>query len=268
MKIGFIGGGNMAQALIGGIARRHPDATFVVVDPYAPTRDKVGALPRVAAFAAPSDALADCDGVLLAVKPGEMRDAITLGAPWLGGKPVISIAAGTRTRQIAQWMGSTEDRSRIVRAMPNTPALICAGITGVFATSATTDEDRALAGTLLGAVGQVIWVDDEAKLDHVTAVSGSGPGYVFALIEALERGAVDLGISPDDARRLAIATFAGASRLAAESPESLATLRERVTSKGGTTHAGLTRMHDAGVFDGIVEGVRAASKRAKELGES
>ena len=271
MKIGFLGGGNMAQALIGGLRAKHADATFVVVEPYEPARV---ALARLVADATlhptPSADLSSCDAVVIAVKPQVFREAITTAARWLDTPLVVSIAAGIRTREIARWLGAghADGSTRpIVRAMPNTPALIGAGITGLFARPSVGDAARELAGTLLGAVGQTLWVEREEQLDAVTAVSGSGPAYVFAFIEALERGAIELGLAADDARRLAVATFTGASRLAAQSEEPISVLRERVTSKGGTTHAALTHMNASGCQAAIVAAIRKAAERSAELGD-
>ena len=267
MKIGFIGGGNMAQALMGGLRARRPDARFVVIEPHAPTRDLVARfVDPVELHDAPCIALSGCDAVLVAVKPNDFRQAIASSASWLDGPLIVSIAAGIRTGEITRWLGI--DRAPVVRAMPNTPALIGEGITALYAMPVVDADGRALAESLLSAVGQTLWVDDEAKLDAVTAVSGSGPAYVFSFIEALEQGGTELGLSPVDARRLAIATFVGASRLAAQSEEPLAVLRQRVTSKGGTTHAALTHMTERGCHDVIVQAIHKASERSAELGDT
>ena len=268
MKIGFIGGGNMAQALMGGIAARHADARFVVIEPHPPTREIVARFVRdVALHDVPSADLAACDAVVVAVKPQNFREAVTSAARWLERPLIVSIAAGIRTREIAHWCGHDHTPRAIVRAMPNTPALIGEGITALYAMPGVDAARKDLATQLLDAVGQTLWVDDEAQLDAVTAVSGSGPAYVFAFIEALEQGGVELGLSADDARRLAVATFVGASRLAAASEEPIAVLRERVTSKGGTTHAALTHMHEAGCHRAIVRAIHAAATRSAELGD-
>ncbi len=285
MKIGFIGGGNMAQALMGGLVAKRIDADFVVVEPHATTRETLArTMRRIALHDVPSADLTACDAVVFAVKPQQFREAATSAARWLGLAPtqspqqssaqttqhqmplVISIAAGIRTQEIAHWLAAEHGHHPIVRTMPNTPALIGEGIAGLYATPEVDARGRALAETLLGAVGQTLWVDEEAKLDAITAVSGSGPAYVFAFIEALQQGARELGLSEEDARRLAVCTFVGASRLAAASEEPIAVLRERVTSRGGTTHAALTRMQDAGVNAAIVDAVHAAARRSAELG--
>lgn len=268
MKIGFIGGGNMAQALMTGIAARHGDATFVVIEPHAATRATVARIVRNAALHdVPSADLAGCDAVIIAVKPQNFREAVTAAARWLDGPLVISIAAGIRTSEIAHWLAHDTRPRPIVRAMPNLPALIGEGITALYAMAMVDTRERELAERLLSAVGQTLWVDDEATLDSVTAVSGSGPAYVFSFIEALEQGGLELGLSPEDARRLAVATFVGASRLASQSEEPISVLRERVTSKGGTTHAALMHMNESGCHQAIVRAIHAAAKRSAELGD-
>jgi pyrroline-5-carboxylate reductase len=276
MKIGFVGGGNMAQALMGGLIAKRVDATFVVVEPDPSTRATLARIvPHAVVHDTPSADLASCDAVVFAVKPQVFREAATTAARWLAVDPsaplVISIAAGIRVREIAHWLAPSTNAEHtgrpIVRAMPNTPALIGEGMTGLYAVPAVDRRERALAETLLAAVGQTLWVDEEAKLDVVTAVSGSGPAYVFSFIEALEQGAIDLGMTPEDARRLAIATFVGASRLAAESAEPVSVLRERVTSKGGTTFAALTHLAEARCSEAIIGAIHKAALRSAEMGD-
>jgi pyrroline-5-carboxylate reductase len=268
MKIGFIGGGNMAQALMGGLIAKRVDASFVVVEPHAQTRATLTRLVKNATVhESPSADLGSCDAVVIAVKPQTFREAVTAAARWLEQPLIVSIAAGIRTPEIAHWLGADHTARPIVRAMPNTPALIGAGITALYAAPSVGQRDRDLAQTLLAAVGQTLWVDEEAKLDAVTAVSGSGPAYVFSFIEAMEQGAIELGLSAADARRLAVATFVGASRLALETEEPISILRERVTSKGGTTYAALTHMQEAGCHDAIVEAIHKAAQRSAELGD-
>ncbi len=267
MKIGFVGGGNMAQALMGGLVARHHDVAFVVIEPHAPTRDTVTRAVRGATLhERPSADLATCDAVIVAVKPQQVREAVADVSAWLAGTLVVSIAAGIRTRDLARWMGAGATPA-IVRAMPNTPALIGEGITGLYAMPAVSREQRELADRLLSSVGQTLWLDDESRLDAVTAVSGSGPAYVFSFIEALEQGGLELGLTLGDARRLAIATFVGASRLASESEEPIAVLRERVTSKGGTTHAALAHLNASDCHAAIVAAIHAAARRSVEMGD-
>jgi pyrroline-5-carboxylate reductase len=183
--------------------------------------------------------------------------------PHLAAPLIVSIAAGTRSADIGRWLGV----DAIVRTMPNTPALIGRGITGMAATAAVDAAQRALAESILRAAGDVLWFDDEAQLDAVTAVSGSGPAYVFYFIEALARAGEEMGLGGDKARALAVQTFVGAAHLAAQSAEPLSVLRERVTSKGGTTAAALSWLEANAVSARIVEAAQAAQRRALELGD-
>jgi pyrroline-5-carboxylate reductase len=267
----FIGGGNMASALIGGlVAKGRPVAGFRVVEPHADARARLAAAyPGIALFEAAGDAaVAGADIVVLAVKPQQMRAAAAALAPFIGGdrRPVVlTIAAGIRIGDLARWLG---DSPRIVRAMPNTPALIGRGISGVFAPAAVDAAGRALAAAVLAAGGEVVWVDAEERLDAVTAVSGSGPAYVFYFLEALEAAGLAQGFSAADARRLAVATFDGAVALAQQSEHEPAVLRAQVTSKGGTTEAALAVLEAAGVKAGIAAAIDAAARRARELGDT
>lgn len=266
MKMLFIGGGNMAAALIGGlIARGTSAADIVVADPSEAQRESLAARFGVAAVPAADAATIGASGlILLAVKPQQMREAVGALAPAIAGQLVISVAAGIRAVDLSRWLGG---HRRIVRAMPNTPALIGQGVTGLAAPADLASGDRALAARILGAVGTTVWVDDESKLDAVTAISGSGPAYVFLFIEALEAAAVKLGLNPDQARALAQGTVAGAAQLAAQSSEPPATLRERVTSKGGTTAAALAEFEAAGLRELVARATRAAERRSVELGD-
>jgi pyrroline-5-carboxylate reductase len=265
MQITFIGGGNMATALVGGlVARGFAPASVKVVEVVAEARARLGQAFGVACFEHADAAVPFGDVVVLAVKPQQMRTVAQSLARALRGELVLSIAAGIRLVDLQRWLGG---HPRLARCMPNTPALIGAGITGLYARPEAGGEGRAHAQAILEAVGEVIWVDDEALLDPVTAVSASGPAYVFYFIEALERAARELGLDPAGARRMAIATFRGAAELAARSPEAPATLRERVTSKGGTTERALATMQADRVADAIVRAVRAAAERARELGD-
>jgi pyrroline-5-carboxylate reductase len=211
-----------------------------------------------------AEAILGADTVVLAVKPQQMRDAARQLSPFIGAVPrVLSIAAGVRTGDLARWLG---EYRRIVRAMPNTPALIGAGIAALYATPEARPTATP-AAAILEACGEVVWVDDEAKLDAVTGVSGSGPAYVFYFMEALERAARELGLPSDDARKLVYATFAGSIALAQRSDDPPAVLRANVTSKGGTTAAALEVLAAAGVADAFVRAVKAAATRARELGD-
>jgi pyrroline-5-carboxylate reductase len=178
---------------------------------------------------------------------------------------VLSIAAGIRLAELARWL---DGYPRLVRAMPNTPALVGRGISGVYAAPGVDAADRARVSSVLDAAGEVVWLDDEAKLDAVTAVSGSGPAYVFYFVEALEEAARELGIAPEDARRLAYATVAGSMALALASPDAPSVLRARVTSKGGTTERAIGSLAADEVKSKIVAAVKAAALRARELGDA
>jgi len=264
-SIAFIGGGNMAGALIGGlIARGMPAARIRVLEIDAARRAQLRQQFGVDTLAAPDASLRDAETVILAVKPQQLQQVCAELRPHLAAPLVLSIAAGIRAADIARWLA----QPRVIRAMPNTPALIGLGISGVAALAAASADDRQRAQTLLEAVGPVVWFEDEALLDPVTAVSGSGPAYVFYFIEALQRAGTELGLAPAQARELAVATFRGAAELAARSDDSLATLRERVTSKGGTTAAALARMDTDRIGNGIVAAVHAASARATEMGDA
>jgi pyrroline-5-carboxylate reductase len=177
---------------------------------------------------------------------------------------VLSIAAGIRAKDLSRWLNG---HTAIVRTMPNTPALIGKGITGMVAMEGVSSQQREAADAIMCAVGATVWLDDETLIDPVTAVSGSGPAYVFYFIEAMQQAAQEMGLTAEQGKQLAIATFVGASQLAAESSESISLLRERVTSKGGTTYAALTSMEASGVKDAIVKAMKAAAARGKELGE-
>jgi len=265
MKLSFIGGGNMAAALIAGLAGQMTAAENIhVVDPNP------GQLERLASFGVTTSGSIDAqvagsDVIVLAVKPQQMKDVAAALAPFLQGQPLLlSIAAGIRSADLSRWLG---DYAAIVRCMPNTPALIGQGITGMVAMAAVSDEHKTAADNIMKAVGQTVWLDHEDLIDPVTAVSGSGPAYVFFFIEAMQQAAVELGLSPEQGKQLALATFTGAAQLAAQSSDDVAVLRERVTSKGGTTYAALQSMEGAGVKQAIVAAVKAAAARGVELGD-
>ena len=267
MNVLFIGGGNMAQAIIGGLlAQGSPARNFCVVDPVKETRDRISAL-GVKADAQVTNSMLDCNAIVLAVKPQMMREAITPLATRLTSQIVISIAAGVGISSIGRWLGDGASQyENVVRAMPNTPALIRAGITGMYASTAVGGGGRLTAESLLAAVGETVWFDNEAMLDAVTAISGSGPAYVFYFIEALEQAALELGFNEHDARLFANQTFLGGARLAADSDESASTLRQRVTSKRGTTEAAIRTFDQHALKQNFIDGVRAACARSREIG--
>ncbi len=262
MKIAFIGGGNMATALIAGLAGKQ----MHVVDPNADALQRLAAQYGVSTATGIDGALAQSDVIVLAVKPQNMRDVAAALLPHLqASQPLIlSIAAGIRGADLARWLGGY---SAIVRTMPNTPALIGLGITGMVAMEGVSAAQKQAADAIMKAVGQTVWLDDEAQIDPVTAVSGSGPAYVFYFIEAMQQAAVELGLSEEQGKQLALATFVGAAQLAAQSSDPVPLLREKVTSKGGTTYAALSSMEQSGVKERIVAAVKAAAARGRELGD-
>lgn len=264
MRITFIGGGNMASALIGGILDRISGAAITVVDPAVSQRAALEQRFSVKAHAEPVPEALDSDVIVMAIKPQQMREAARAIAQHIDRQLVVSVAAGIRAGDLSRWLGG---HSRIVRCMPNTPALVGAGITGLAALPGLPEDDRAVAEGLLAAVGQTLWVDEESMLDAVTAVSGSGPAYVFYFMEAIEAAAARMGFDAEQARKLTLATFAGAAKLAAQSPEPASVLRERVTSKGGTTAAALDVMTQRELPRHIADALQAACARSVELGD-
>jgi pyrroline-5-carboxylate reductase len=253
----------MASAIIGGLIRQGvAPAGFEVVEPLADARERLAREFGITAQAQAGAALARCKALVWAVKPQSFAEAAQPVRDLAPGALHLSVAAGIPSGSIARWLGS----ERVVRAMPNTPALVGQGMTGLFAREAARGE-RALVEQILGATGELIWVEAEDALNAVTAVSGSGPAYVFYFIEALAEAGVELGLAPEQARRLAVGTFTGASALAANAPEPPEVLRARVTSKGGTTHAAITSMEGDELKAKFKTAIRAAHRRAVELGK-
>ena len=263
-NIVFIGGGNMASAIVGGLVKSgRAVASILVVDPGEAQRDKLRADFGVRTLAAADPTLAGAALVVWAVKPQYFGAAAAPCAPFVGKALHLSVMAGIRSEAIAKATGA----ARIVRSMPNTPALIGQGIAGLYASSAVTAVDRAEVEAVLAPTGQTLWVAREEDLDAVTALSGSGPAYVFYFIEAMMQAARDMGLTTEQGKQLALATFAGATSLAQASSETPEVLRERVTSKGGTTYAALMSLEASGVKPAIVQALRAAQLRARELGD-
>ncbi len=262
--ITFIGGGNMASAIIGGLLRQgHPPERLQVVEPWDEQRTRLTqAFPGVALHAAAGSALQPSDMVIWAVKPQTFREAALASAAHLQGALHLSVAAGITTDSMASWLGS----GRIVRAMPNTPALVGLGMTGLFARDDAGDEDRALVEQVVRTTGELAWVPVEQDLDAVTALSGSGPAYVFYFLEAMRDAGENMGLSPELALQLATGTFIGAATLAQRSDDPPQILRERVTSKGGTTFAAITTLQAAQVKESFEMALEAARRRAEELG--
>lgn len=264
MRISFFGGGNMASAMIGGLlARGHAAGDIRVVEISADARER---LQREFSVSAGLDnAIAAAAEVLvLAVKPQQLQALARQLAPLLQNQLVFSIAAGISTGALQNWLNGYD---RIVRAMPNTPAQIQAGLTGLFAIAGVDAAGRSAAETIAEATGDYFWVESEQAIDAVTALSGSGPAYVFYFIEAMQQAAQNLGFDPVLARRISNQTFLGASLLASRSAEDAATLRRRVTSKGGTTERALETLEAAAVKQHFVAAIQAAHQRAVELGQ-
>lgn len=265
MRITFIGGGNMAQAIAGGLIKKGFAAQSIcAVEPLPEARARLESQFGVRAVASAEQAAPLGDLVVMAVKPQQMREAAGAIKALVADSLVLSIAAGTRLVDLQRWLGG---HALLARCMPNTPALVGEGVTGLYCAPQVDEAQRRMAVEVLQAVGQVIEVASESLLDPVTAVSGSGPAYVFLFIEALQRAARELGLSAEQARTLSIQTFTGAARLAASSSEDVGVLRERVTSKGGTTERALASMREDKVADAIVRAIHAANLRAGELGD-
>ncbi len=254
----------MAAAIAGGLIASDVSPTDIeVVEIHAEARTRLAASLGVQVHA--DLAHAGLHGVIvLAVKPQSLSQVAAALAPRLSQQLVLSIAAGVRMTDLARWLGG---HRQIVRAMPNTPALVGAGMTGLYAPVAVAQEARSAAEAVMRAVGSVVWVAEESLLDAITAVSGSGPAYVFYFIESLEAAAVAEGLSATAARQLALQTFFGAAKLALESGEEPAVLRERVTSKGGTTEQGVAALEAAAIKPAIARAVAAARQRCITLGD-
>ena len=262
--LAFIGGGNMASAIIGGLVKSgRPGASIVVIEPFEAQRAKLAADFGVRAFASADAALAEAALVVWAVKPQLFTAAAAPCATHVASALHLSVMAGIRSEAITRATGS----ERVVRAMPNTPALIGQGIAGLYARAGVSADEREQVEAVLAPTGQVLWVAREQDLDAVTALSGSGPAYVFYFVEAMVQAALDMGLTEAQGQQLALATFAGATSLAQMSSDSPALLRERVTSKGGTTHAAISALDACGVKAAFIAAMRAAEQRARELGD-
>jgi pyrroline-5-carboxylate reductase len=264
-QVAFIGGGNMASAIVAGLRRAGFDGgQLMVVEPAAAARERLAAEYGVRTLTQPDASLASADVLVWAVKPQSFADAAVALGTHAAGALQLSIMAGIRSEAIAAAAGT----QRVVRAMPNTPAMIGRGIAGLYARDAVNAAGRALAEAVLAPTGELLWVAAEDDLDAVTALSGSGPAYVFYLVEAMINAAQRMGLSADQGKRLALATFAGAAELASRSSEPPQVLRERVTSKGGTTHAAISSLQADAVAEAMVRAVLAAQQRAAELGRA
>jgi pyrroline-5-carboxylate reductase len=265
LKIAFLGGGNLATALIGGLIGKGFDARDIAVVEVSPAaRERLGGKFKVHIATAPDAAVQASDTLVLAVKPQDMRAALASIAPAVQGKLVVSVAAGIRLDALSRWLGG---HRKIVRAMPNTPALIGAGIAGLYADPSVSPQEKEKAEGILRAAGEVVWLADEKLIDPVTAVSGSGPAYVFWFIEQMAASGEALGIPKADALKLAKEMVLGAAKLAAASDETPATLRQNVTSKRGTTEAALNVFAAEQMAERLHRAVEAASKRGAEMGD-
>jgi pyrroline-5-carboxylate reductase len=264
LEIAFIGGGNMASAIIGGLLKRGLAATQIqVIEPFAEQAERLKAQFGVLVLSSVEASLTRADLVVWAIKPQIFNQAAMQVRAHTLKALHLSVAAGIRSDSIARWLGT----ERVVRAMPNTPALIGQGMTALLARPAVTTADREVVEAVVDTTGAHLWIEHEEQLDAVTALSGSGPAYVFYFIEAMVEAGTEMGLDAAQARELAIGTFVGASALAQASDESPQTLRERVTSKGGTTSAALTAMTNSGVKQQFKQAMQAARERAAELGD-
>jgi pyrroline-5-carboxylate reductase len=262
--IAFIGGGNMAGAIVGGLLRQGmAPAQLDVVEPFAPTRERLQEQFGIAALEQAGPALQRARIVVWAVKPQTFRNAAAQAQAHTQAALHLSVAAGIRSDSIANWLGT----QRIVRCMPNTPALIGKGITALYARPGVDAADQRRAQAVIATTGDSLWVDEERHLDAVTALSGSGPAYVFFFLEAMTQAGIEMGLAREQAYRLAVATFGGAAELARASDDPPEVLRQRVTSKGGTTSAAITSMEADGVQALFVKALHAAERRAQELGD-
>lgn len=264
MNITFIGGGNMAAAIIGGLLQQgNSPETLAVVEINTDRCTQLQHQFGINAGTTVAKSGVNCDIYVLAVKPQQLRAVVTENATLLHDKLVISIAAGIRATDLSVWL---DNQSDIIRAMPNTPCLIGKGVTGLYALPGVNVSQKKQAAGILGAVGSVIWCDDEIQLDAVTAMSGSGPAYVFYLLEAMQQAGTELGLSAETARQLSLETFIGASLLATDSHESFSTLRARVTSPGGTTEQAILSLEQANVKHALIDAIKAAHRRSQEIG--
>lgn len=265
MKLTFIGGGNMASALIGGLMRQNDTALQInVVEISAESRARLKLEFDIVAEVDLAKGVADSDVVILAVKPQQLAALTRELAPFLKKQLVISIAASICVTDICRWLGGYQN---VIRAMPNTPALVQAAVIGLYAMPAVNEREKGYAERILAAVGTVLWVEQEEMLHTVTAISGSGPAYVFYFIEALQQAGIELGLNADQARQLSLKTFHGAVKLAEQSGEEIEVLRTRVTSKGGITERAIQTMEENEIKSRIIRGIHVANERSHELSD-
>lgn len=259
MSIYFLGGGNMTAAILAGMQQNGALDNVTVINRGEAKRQALAQRFGVAVGSRLPALNAD-DMLVLAVKPQDM--AAACAGVEHGGALTVSLAAGLETAVLSRYLGGTR---RLIRAMPNTPAAVGAGVTALYAADGTDAADRSRADALMSACGITLWLDDEEQMHGLTAVSGSGPAYVFYLMDALQQAAESFGFNPQQARRLVAATFEGAATLAARSDNSFAELQQQVTSKGGTTFAALETFRQHAVADSIRNGAEAAAARSQEM---
>ena len=266
LQFSFIGGGNMASALIGGLLRAGvPHSAMNVIERNPQAREALLQQFSIQAGVSPNSQLSHCDVVILAVKPQHFHAMSVELQPYIKQQLLFSVAAGIRLDTLQTWF---DGHQRIVRAMPNTPTLIGAGMTGLVATSMLSEEDRAIATQIAQAVGESLWVKDDAQIDTLTALSGSGPAYVFYLIEAMQAAGIALGLNAMQSKKLITSTLIGSAQLAQHSDETPEQLRQRVTSPGGTTFEALRVLETHQVKQVFQEALSAAAKRSAEIGET
>jgi pyrroline-5-carboxylate reductase len=266
MNIAFVGGGNMAKSLIGGLIEAGTAAGNITVsDPVQATREQLESQFGVTTHETNGAAISSADVIVLAVKPQQLHPVVTDLSPHLNNQLLVSIAAGVRIQDIVAWSGQTE--TALVRCMPNTPALIGCGATGLFANQHVSDRQKRQVEKIVTAAGIFAWVDNEAQLDAVTALSGSGPAYFFLMLESMIESAEKMGIASASAKAFAIQTALGAARMAGEVPESPAQLRRNVTSPAGTTEAAICSFDNDQYREIVDRAMQAAARRANELGD-
>ncbi|HPW30806.1 MAG TPA: pyrroline-5-carboxylate reductase [Rhodoferax sp.] len=261
--IAFIGGGNMASAMISGLHKQgFPVGQMDVVEPFAEAQERLKSHFGIEARPVADASLQRATIVIWAVKPQTFKEAAQHVHAHTAQALHISVAAGIRSESIARWL----DNERVIRTVPNTPALIGKGMTGLFARAAVTEADRRHAERIVSGMGRFLWLENEGQLDAVTAISGSGPAYMFYFMEAMTMAGAEMGLSREQAYQLAVGTFIGAGELAQSSHEPPEILRQRVTSKGGTTHAAIVSMEESHIKELFAKALHAAQRRAVEMG--
>tara|TARA_Y100001936_G_scaffold94253_1_gene92760 strand:+ start:4731 stop:5543 length:813 start_codon:yes stop_codon:yes gene_type:complete len=265
MNVTFIGGGNMASALIGGLLQQGFSTTQIcVVEISSTARKRIKNKYNVTVTEKLTDGIVNCNIILLAVKPQQVPSVAQDLAPLLKTHLIISVVAGIRAKEICNWLYGYK---KIIRAMPNTPAFVRAAITGLFALPKINTVEKHYAETIIKAVGTILWVEKEEQLDAVTAISGSGPAYIFYFMEAMEKAGRELGLNETQAHQLSLETFLGATKLASISKETPTVLRSNVTSKNGTTERAINAMKNSGIDKKIIHAIHLAHKRSQDIGD-